>query len=136
RAHPNALRCSNRAIRGPNYTHDSVSFRGFVVSSPSEQAEHRRGRRGIARDRVRARSAPFSRPASWSRERLARRSAGDRSWFSSGEATGIAFSLMTFFWRSKRKSLAVLYREVRISRERRKREAMGQPPTNKDYYID
>ena len=30
---------------------------------------------------------------------------------------GVAFLLVTFLWRDKEKSLAVLYRDVRISRE-------------------
>jgi hypothetical protein len=119
---PQRQRCSKPRHTGTRTTKPTLHRASWVVAVqlPLEQAEHHRARGGVSRDAVRARSERFPRSASSSRARLDRGAQGTaRALFASGEATGVAFSLVTFFWPHKRKSLAV-----------------GQPPTSTYSNID
>src|SRR5204863_2750603 len=72
---------------------------------PVEQAEHRKGSRGVSRDgvRARARAVVFMRAGEFGSRGASLRSGGDRlrRFSSSGAATGVSFSLPTFSWTSK-----------------------------------
>src|SRR5581483_1511233 len=74
----------------------------FLLLGPVERAEHRSLSRGVSRDRDRARAA-FCAAGELVSRRVRRGAQGTASFFE-GASDRVAFSLVTFFWRSKRKS--------------------------------
>src|SRR5204862_5656967 len=107
RAFAQTLRCSKRAIRGPNNSYHlepilplaAIARRtpsaseqsGCCCSSPVEQAEHRKGSRGVSRDgvRARARAVVFMRAGEFGSRGAALRSAGDRAAFARRSDRGV-----------------------------------------------